>query len=112
MATGKRPQRTGTIYKYMPGSTAPDLTGDSAAVIPWVTDGYEAIEVFVDTALRDRVADICALVDGWAATHRTLDELSGAAMIWSDNEDVSASIYENPKDDPSVKTVAIAFTIG
>lgn len=112
MARGNRDQRSATIYKYMPGSTAPDLTGDAAAVIPWVTDGFEAIEVFVDPALRDRVADLCALVDSWAATHRTLDELSGAALMWSDHEDVSASIFESPKDDPSVKTVAIAFTIG
>jgi hypothetical protein len=112
MARGERKWRGGVVYKHMPGSTAPDLTDDAAAVIPWVRDGFQAIEVYIDPGLRDRVAELDSLVDTWAATHTTLDGLSETARVWSQNEDVNASIYENLPDDPSVGTIAIAFTIG
>jgi len=91
---------------------AAGLVSDSACAIPWVTDGFQAIQVFVDPALRDRARELCEVVTMWADAHRDLDALATAAVDYSDSEDVSASVFDNPPDDLSAGTVAIAFTIG
>jgi hypothetical protein len=93
-------------------ANARGLESDSACTVPWRADGFEAIQVFVDPALRDRAGELCAVVSLWAAAHRDLDSLAGAAMSYSDSEDLSASIFDNPPDELSTGTLAIAFTIG
>ncbi len=91
---------------------AAGLQSDSACTVPWRADGFEAIQVFVDPALRERAGELCSVVSTWADSHRDLDSLSEAALGYSDAEDLSASIFDNPPDDLSRGTVAIAFTIG
>jgi hypothetical protein len=88
------------------------MQSDAACAIPWRADGFEAIEVFVDPALTDRARDLCLLVEGWAGNHRDIDTLSRAVIDWGRREEISASIFERPPDDPSEGLVAIAFTIG
>ena len=88
------------------------LASDAACTVPWQVDGFEAIQVFVDPVLRDRSRQLCDVVTAWAGAHGDLDGLSAAAMQFSEREDVSAAIHENPRDDLSTGVVAIAFTLG
>jgi hypothetical protein len=88
------------------------LESDSACTVPWRADGFEAIQVFVDPALRDRANELCDLVTTWAGTHRHLDDLVDAAIDYTDEEEISASVHDNLPDDLSSGTVAIAFTLG
>lgn len=91
-----------------PNATASDVT----CTVPWRADGYEAIAVFVDPALRDRADELCAVVSGWAGAHADIDTLSDAIRSFSEREDVSASIFEDPRDALSTGLVAVAFTLG
>ncbi len=91
---------------------AAGLQSDAACSVPWRADGFEAIQVFVDPALLDRAADLCGVIEQLAATHRGIDELGDAVIAYADREDLSASVFEDPRDDLSVGTVAIAFTLG
>jgi hypothetical protein len=88
------------------------LQSDSACTVAWRSDGFEAIQVFVDPALRDRAGELCSVVTQWAAASDDLDGLSEAANRYSDEEALSASIFDNLPDDLSRGTVAIAFTLG
>jgi hypothetical protein len=88
------------------------LASDAACTVPWRADGYEAIQVFVDPALRDRARELCDLVSAWAGATHDIDALSGAVLGYSNDEELSASVFENPTDELSAGTVAISFTIG
>jgi hypothetical protein len=88
------------------------LQSDSACTVAWRSDGFEAIQVFVDPALRDRAGELCSVVTQWAAASDDLDGLSEAANRYSDEEALSASIFDSLPDDLSRGTVAIAFTLG
>ena len=88
------------------------IRSDAACAVPWVVDGFQAIQVFVDPALTDRANEICATVETVSATNRDLDRLTQAVLRYAEGEGLSASIYEAPDDDISVGNVAIAFTIG
>ncbi len=88
------------------------IRSDAACAIPWVQDGFQAIQVFVDPVLTDRANEICAMVESTSAAHRDLDALSQAVLRYAQGEGLSASIYETPQDDLSVGNVAIAFTLG
>lgn len=85
---------------------------DAACTIPWRADGHEAIQVFLDPALADRAADLCMTVAGWAAAIRDLDSLTTTVMDYARHEGLSPSIHEEPPDELSRGTVAIAFTLG
>jgi hypothetical protein len=88
------------------------LASDAACTVPWRADGFEAIQVFVDPALLDRAAVLCSTIEVLAETHRTIDRLGDAVIDYADREDLSASVFEEPPDDLSTGTVAIAFTVG
>lgn len=85
---------------------------DASCAIPWVVRGYQAIEVYVDPALRDRTHALCELVETWAATHRDLDTLTDAATAYGDEEELSVSVYDQLPDAPATGVVAVAFTLG
>jgi hypothetical protein len=85
---------------------------DAACAVPWRVNGFEAIQVFVDPALRDRARELCEVVETWSSTHADLDRLSAEIQRWSERERLSASLYEQPRDDLSTGVLAIAFTLG
>lgn len=91
---------------------ATGLRSDAACSVPWRADGFEAIQVFVDPALVDRAADLCSLIEQLAATHRRIGPLSDAVIAYADQEELAASVFEEPRDALSVGVVAIAFTAG
>ena len=88
------------------------IRSDAACAFAWVTDGFQAVQVFLDPALVDRSGEICAMVETVSTANRTIETLSEAVLDYSRREGLSASIYEGPEDDLSVGTVAIAFTLG
>ena len=88
------------------------IRDDAACAIPWLGDGFEAVQVYIDPALVDRQAEICSAVDGVCAAHRDIDGLSAAIATYADGAGLSAGIYERPADALSENTVAVVFTIG
>ena len=123
MSTRNRHPRRGLGYEQpgavdFPFDTDPQnrsavgLASDAACTVPWQADGFEAIQVFVDPALRDRARELCSVVETWAGAHDDADELTDVALAYADEENLSATFFENPPDDLSAGTFAIAFTIG
>lgn len=121
--TGDRHPRRGLEHETAgsvdyPFDTDPQATGtaglhsDAACTVPWRADGFEAIQVFVDPALRDRARELCSLVEGWAGAHTDLDSLSGELLRYGEQEGLSAAIHDEPRDAISAGIVAIAFTLG
>lgn len=94
------------------GGRLAGLTSDAACTIAWRADGFEAVQVFVDPSLADRSPDICGTLEGVTAAHRDIDALAGAINTWAEGEGLSASVYENPRDELSEGTVAVALTPG
>ena len=95
-----------------PTALDPDLRSDAICTLAWVTDGYEAVQLFANPALMDRAQTLCEAAQVWTSVHRDLDSLSRAILAYADAEGLSASIYERPPDDLSAGTVAVAFEIG
>ena len=96
-----------------PGSH-PLMRSDAACSIPWRADGYEAILVYVDPAIRERAEDICMTIEGLAGRHADVDTLTGAVLRWTEsNQDrLSASVIREPRDAMSEGLLAIAITLG
>jgi hypothetical protein len=90
----------------------PDLRSDAICTLAWVTDGFEAVQLFINPALSDRAETLCEAAQVWTSVHRDLDSLSRAILAYADQEGLSASIYEQPRDDLSAGTIAVAFEIG
>jgi hypothetical protein len=88
------------------------LHSDAACTIPWLADGFQAVQVFVDPGLVDRAEEICGTLEGVATAHRDIDTLSGAIQTWARGEGLSASMFENPPDELSAGVVAVAVTLG
>jgi hypothetical protein len=88
------------------------FASDAACAIAWRAGGFEAIQVFVDPALRDRAEELCAMVESASGAQRDIDSLSETVLSYADREGLSASIHERPPGDLSEGLVAIAFTIG
>ncbi len=119
---GRDPNATGTdaladgAEVYDPLRSGLDDVGttrdDAACVVPWVADGFQAIEVFVDPAVDDRIASICELATEWSQRHRDVDGLTAAIMDYADGEGLSASIYPEPEGDLSAGVLAVAITAG
>ncbi|MFL5757036.1 MAG: hypothetical protein ACJ77N_12150 [Chloroflexota bacterium] len=101
----------GAFDEDMP-SGQPRVQSDAACTIAWVTDGFQAIQVFVDPALVDRSGEICHVIEDIATVQRDIDGLAGNIIGWGERESLSASVIENPPDDISTGTVAVAITIG
>jgi hypothetical protein len=95
-----------------PQADAEGLVSDAACTVPWRADGFEAIQVFVDPALRDQADDLCETVTAWAGAENDIDGLNDVVMKYGEQEDLSVSVFENPRDDLSKGVVAIAFTVG
>ena len=85
---------------------------DAICTIAWVTDGFEAVQLFINPALMERAEELCEAAQIWTSAHRDLDSLSRAILDYARNEGLSASIYERPPDDPSVGLVAVSFEVG
>ena len=112
----RRYERPGTVdHAFDADAQTEGLTGlqsDAACAVPWVVDGHQAVQVFVDTAILDRAGELCAVVETWTSAHRDIDALSDAVLRYAESEGLSASIYEETPDDLSTGLVAIAFTVG
>ncbi|CAN5429985.1 hypothetical protein BH20CHL6_BH20CHL6_17980 [soil metagenome] len=93
-------------------SGAAVIRSDAACSVAWRADGFEAIQVFVDPVLTDRARELCSVVEMWSTAHRDLTALNEAVMAYARDEQLSASVYEDPQDDLSTGVVAIAFTLG
>ena len=93
-------------------SRAPGLASDAACSVAWRADGFEAIQVFVDAALRDRADEICETIEGISGAHGDIDTLSDALVTYAGREGLSASIHERPPDDLSSGVLAVALTLG
>lgn len=88
------------------------LRSDVTCAVPWLADGFEAIQLYVEPVLRDRAEELCAAAEAWSGTHRDIDGLTAAVMRYADEEDLSASIFTRPRDAMSAGLVGIAFTLG
>lgn len=87
------------------------LRSGATCTMAWRVDGFEAIELFVDPALGDRAAELCAAIEGWSGVHRDLEDLSDEILQYAGHEGLSVGIYPRPRDDVSAGLVAIAITI-
>ena len=90
----------------------PLIQTDAACSIPWLTGGFQAVEVFVDPALRDRAPDICQTLSGLCTEHDDLDALNGSIQYYAERNEMSAGVYERPPDRLPEDVVAVAFTLG
>jgi hypothetical protein len=88
------------------------LRSAATCSIAWRADGFEAIELFVDPALRDRAEELCAAIDGWSGVHRDLDDLSDEILQYADREGLNVGIYPRLRDDMSTGLVEIAISVG
>jgi hypothetical protein len=93
-------------------SSHPLIRDDAACAIPWLADGFEAVEVYVDPALTDQQETICDEVNAIAAVQDDLDGLTAEINWWAKSAGLSAGIYERPEGALSSNTVAVVFTIG
>ncbi|HET7027005.1 MAG TPA: hypothetical protein VFI28_04900 [Candidatus Limnocylindrales bacterium] len=88
-----------------------DERDDASCAIAWTFDDREVLEVYVDPALRDRAESICETVEALAGSHHDIDTLIEAIQTFARHEDLSASVYDEPRDaEPGI--VAVAFTLG
>jgi hypothetical protein len=87
------------------------MATDVSCAVPWVREGYQVIELYLDPALNDRVDELCAVVTTLSTRARDLDALTEAVNGYFREEHLSPSFYEEP-DDISSGVVAIAVTIG
>lgn len=90
----------------------PLIQTDAACAIPWRADGFEAVEVFVDTAVRDRAEAICRTLSGLCGEHADIDSLNAAIHDYAARNELSAGVYERPPDRLSEDIVAVTFTLG
>jgi hypothetical protein len=86
------------------------LPTDAACAIPWLHEGYQAIEVYVDPELLDRAGDICVLVNTASGASRDVDGLAETLFRVVEAEGLSASLYERPTDALSPGALAISVT--
>jgi hypothetical protein len=93
-------------------SSHPLIRNDAACAIPWVEDGFQAIEVFIDPALTDREAEICDALSALSADNRKMDGLNAAIHAYAQGAGLSAGVYERPPDDLANDSVAVVFTLG
>jgi hypothetical protein len=93
-------------------SGQPHIRSDAACTIAWRRDGYEAVTVHVDPAIVDRSQEICAVIEGFTHAHGDAESLGAAILGWAGREDLSASMYEEPRDALSVGLLAVAITVG
>lgn len=85
---------------------------DAACVVPWVADGYQAIEIFIDPIVDDRIASICELATEWSAANRDIDTLTRAIEDYAGGEGLSASVYTRPEGELTEGVVAVSITAG
>ena len=90
----------------------PLIQTDAACSIPWLAGGFQAVEVFVDPALRDRTPDICQTLSGICTQHDDLDALNQSIQDYAERNEMSAGVYERPPDRLTEEVVAVAFTLG
>ena len=88
------------------------IPSDAACTVPWVQDGFQAVQVFVDPVMIDLAAEICALVEAISADTQKVDQLSERLISYGREQGWSFSIYEDPRDDISQGVVAVAVTPG
>jgi hypothetical protein len=79
---------------------------------PWVTDGFQAVQLYLDPALRDEAAEYCRTLDLLCGGNRNVDSLSQAVLEYFRAQGLSASVYERPQDDLSEGVIAVAVTPG
>lgn len=95
-----------------PRLTAEGLVSDVTCTVPWRVDDFEAIEVYLDPALSDRVDEICATITSLAAAHRDIDTLTAAILGLGRLGEYSAMVVDDPPDAASRGVVAVAVTVG
>src|SRR5204863_8847127 len=83
------------------------LRSDAICTIPWTVEPFEAVMVFADLLLMDRAGLLCEEINVMTTVHRDLDSLSAAVMHLAEVEGLSASIYEEPRDDISRGVLAV-----
>ena len=88
------------------------LRSDAFCTVAWIVDPYEAVMVFADPVLIDRAQEICEEMNAMTTTHRDLDSLVAAVNRWAAAAGLSASIYDEPRDDVSTGVVAVSFEVG
>jgi hypothetical protein len=88
------------------------VQSDAACSIPWLADGFQAVQVFVDPVLVDRAEDICRTVSGLCGQLQDIDSLSDSIHRFAAGEGLSASVFERPPDALTPDLVAVAFTLG
>jgi hypothetical protein len=84
----------------------------AACAIPWVHEGYQAIEVYVEPELDGRAAEICELVNVASGTSKDLENLAEAVFRAVERAGLSAALYDRPADGLSPGALAIAATRG
>ena len=88
------------------------LRSDAFCTTAWIVEPFEAVMVFADPALMDRAQEICEAMSALTTTHRDLDGLTDGINRWAEGAGLSASIFEEPRDELSRGVVAVTFEIG
>ncbi|HEX5450748.1 MAG TPA: hypothetical protein VFW86_00025 [Candidatus Limnocylindrales bacterium] len=93
-------------------SSHPLIQGDAACTIPWQADDYQAVALYIDPALDERMPAICQTVSGLCGQHADIDTLIGAIKVFCSDEELSPTFYEQPDEALSPGLLAVAFTLG
>lgn len=88
------------------------IQSDAACAIPWLQGGFQAVEVFVDPALRDRAPEICGTPSALCAQHGDIENLNEAIHRYADGAELSAGVFERPPDRLTDDIIAVTFTLG
>ncbi len=90
----------------------PLIQSDAACAIPWLAGDFQAVQVFVDPAVRERAPAICAAITALCGAHDDLDALNDEIQRYAGDAGLSAGVYERPPDALSEDIVAVTFTLG
>jgi hypothetical protein len=91
----------------------PNAAADNPnCAIPWVHDGYTAIEVYIDPAVGDRAPQVCEAVNAASGGSIHVDVLAETAFRALERLNLSPTLYDDPPDRLSSGMLAFGVTVG